>query len=140
MTNDKGTRRSLNYNGTHIAIPAPDPETCIVPLEASSEQSRDRDSDTRRRNVRGTAPLCSYDAHAGGGLPTPNVAAEDTFGYARARRFTPIITVIDGVEGTRHNDPQAAQLDAFSYVYRTSATVCTRCELTAYLIACKKLR
>ena len=147
MTNAKETRRSLNNNGTHIAIPAPDSEDHIIPSEASRKRPRGHGSDTRRRHPRVTDPVSRHDAQAVKGvsparntLPTPNVAAEDTFVSARVRRYTPTIAAIDDVEGTQHNDPQVARLDAFSHVYRTSAIVCTRCELTAYPIACKKLR
>lgn len=147
MTNAKGTRRSLNHNGTHIAAPATGSEIYIVPSEAFREQLGDLDSDIQRRNVRGTDPSYSYDARAPRGVsparntpPTPNVATEDMFGYARVRRYIPTITVIDNVESTRHDDSRAAQLDAFSRVYQTSATIRTRCELIAYPIAFKKLR
>jgi len=147
MTNAKGTRRSLNYNSTCIAAPATGSEIYIVPSEAFREQLGDLESDIQRRNVRGTHPSYSYDARAPRGVsparnipPTPNVAAEDMSGYARIRQYIPTITVIDDFEGTRHNDPQATRLDAFSHGYRTSTTVRTRCELTAYPMACKKLQ
>ena len=124
MTNDKGTRRSLNYHGTHIAAPASGSEDHFIPFEASRKQLPYHRPNTRRRHARVTNPVNSHDAKAARGgsparntLPTTNVAAEDTSRYARIRGYTPTITAIDAVEGTRHNNPQAARLHAFSHVY-----------------------